>query len=797
LANLKNRGRPAPPVRRFQVAAIRGEGESDEQSRFVAKLNEELGRVADEIESLRAGMPDVSDFVRSDELADAIEEIDQTTLHTSEGGDGAGGGGRRGGRQDAREAAAAAIENAAADAAPPKVDDASAVGTTTDPFQFSLEDHTHQGVNLDAAQTITGVKTFNADVKFGATSIWQQSTNRFGIGLLSPGYSLHIDVSSNDGLRVGDSGNVTASIFRLAGGTRDLLQIGGDFGIASVALGTAVGVAATQQIIMTSSQVTVNPPGGDVDFQVQGDTVPNLLFTDAGTEQVGMNNVLYSWPAADAAGALVSDGAGTLVWSSGAGIDHGALDGLGDDDHTQYFLLTGRAGGQVAQGGTVAADDLDLEATSAAWAIGNAGRIRFLERIELYINGGTVTVGPAVFFAWSDTTDYNMNHAFSWYSAFDMLSEFTYTADPFFDAATFFLRARPIIRAGANLSLGGVPIFLNNAQYSHTAWAMTVTDDYGGICDFAEFLVGGAGNYGTSTYNSFRAMAGFADDFSVYNGFRFDPTMAAGDVTEANAFHCSDYGFAAGVTPDPATHVRRSLYSPGANMSLLQTGPSQVKVPSHNREWTLRREWTLGAAMFGTIVGDWVAAGIAAARFAVTTTTFANLEDATGVYADYSTAAAAGSDAYIFSGSLTRRDYEPSFVATFKTGTAITDVRHWIGLFSAFSFGSATPAIHYAAFRYDTGADGTAFWRCVTDSGTGAPTVTTTGVAVATNTRYRFAISMTSTSVYFYINNLLVATHTATLPGAATNLQMESGVRALGAAVRSLRHGGYLMQENI
>lgn len=48
-------------------------------------------------------------------------------------------------------------------------------------------------------------------------------------------------------------------------------------------------------------------------------------------------------------------------------IDHGSgLSGLGDDDHTQYALLIGRAGGSVLTGGINANDDLTLVATSNA-----------------------------------------------------------------------------------------------------------------------------------------------------------------------------------------------------------------------------------------------------------------------------------------------------------------------------------------------------------------------------------------------------------------------------------------------
>jgi len=47
-----------------------------------------------------------------------------------------------------------------------------------------------------------------------------------------------------------------------------------------------------------------------------------------------------------------------------AGNDHGALLGLGDDDHAIYALLAGRAGGQSLVGGTAAGNPLTLRATA-------------------------------------------------------------------------------------------------------------------------------------------------------------------------------------------------------------------------------------------------------------------------------------------------------------------------------------------------------------------------------------------------------------------------------------------------
>lgn len=73
--------------------------------------------------------------------------------------------------------------------------------------------------------------------------------------------------------------------------------------------------------------------------------------------------------------ASVADGM-TIFWDGGAGqwvssypdteVDHGAISGLGDDDHTQYALLAGRAAGQTLIGGVNASANLDIESTSHA-----------------------------------------------------------------------------------------------------------------------------------------------------------------------------------------------------------------------------------------------------------------------------------------------------------------------------------------------------------------------------------------------------------------------------------------------
>jgi len=62
-----------------------------------------------------------------------------------------------------------------------------------------------------------------------------------------------------------------------------------------------------------------------------------------------------------------------------ASIDHGLIAGLVDDDHTQYALLAGRAGGQALVGGTAASDTLTLESTSNV----TKGVVQILDPLEV------------------------------------------------------------------------------------------------------------------------------------------------------------------------------------------------------------------------------------------------------------------------------------------------------------------------------------------------------------------------------------------------------------------------------
>lgn len=76
-----------------------------------------------------------------------------------------------------------------------------------------------------------------------------------------------------------------------------------------------------------------------------------------------MNGATYSHLTATNLADLTDGGTTTLHSHS---VDHGALSGLADDDHTGYALLAGRAGGQTLTGGTESGNSLTFQTTSNA-----------------------------------------------------------------------------------------------------------------------------------------------------------------------------------------------------------------------------------------------------------------------------------------------------------------------------------------------------------------------------------------------------------------------------------------------
>lgn len=93
---------------------------------------------------------------------------------------------------------------------------------------------------------------------------------------------------------------------------------------------------------------------------------------------------------------LFYDGTKWVASAPDTEIDHGTVSGLLDDDHTQYALLAGRAGGQTLIGGTAASNNLALQSTAHA----TKGVIT-TDSVIRATGDGTIDLGTASF-NWRD-----------------------------------------------------------------------------------------------------------------------------------------------------------------------------------------------------------------------------------------------------------------------------------------------------------------------------------------------------------------------------------------------------------
>jgi hypothetical protein len=125
-----------------------------------------------------------------------------------------------------------------------------------------------------------------------------------------------------------------------------------------------------------------------------------------------------------------------------------------------------------------------------------------------------------------------------------------------------------------------------------------------------------------------------------------------------------------------------------------------------------------------------------------------------------------------------RRDWNPEFYSRIKTGASVNDIRYWVGLFSGTPVASPTPlAVSLAAFRFDTGAADPR-WQFCTGAG-GALSCTDTGIGIAVSTAYTLAVTCGASACVGSINGSVVATNTANLPAANTNLFYHTSITPL------------------
>jgi hypothetical protein len=180
------------------------------------------------------------------------------------------------------------------------------------------------------------------------------------------------------------------------------------------------------------------------------------------------------------------------------GADHGLLAGLADDDHLQYLLLAGRAGGQQAFGGTAASEELQMRGSTDA----NLGIIRMQSPVQF--DAYTISGEPYAFeYAATETPPgafvgggLNMSgvittaNALFIYESFRGAPNITTGVAPGFAAYTV-LQAIPVLNAGVGTNPLNCQV-LNAAPSTRNAFAGVRTSPTVGGVNFAPTVVGAA-----------------------------------------------------------------------------------------------------------------------------------------------------------------------------------------------------------------------------------------------------------------------------------------------------------------
>jgi len=166
--------------------------------------------------------------------------------------------------------------------------------------------------------------------------------------------------------------------------------------------------------------------------------------------------------------------------------DHGGQDGLTDDDHTQYVLLVGRAGGQTLRGGTAASETLTLVSTNN----GTKGKILFgtsaydevSNLLGIGITSPTAVLHLKAGTATASTAPLKFTTGISLTAAEAGAMEFT-TDDLFFTITTGAARKGIILNDGSNLTSGKIPIASTNGRLIDVTAGAHIIDADGSLAD--------------------------------------------------------------------------------------------------------------------------------------------------------------------------------------------------------------------------------------------------------------------------------------------------------------------------
>jgi len=362
------------------------------------------------------------------------------------------------------------------------------------------------------------------------------------------------------GLTIANPGGVLGDpTFALA---NDLAALEG-LATTGIAVRTALDAWATRTLVAPAAGITIANPAG-----LAGDPVFSLANDLAALEALAITG-FAARTAADAWALRTLTGSSTVNITNGAGvagdpvfsvlaggIDHGALGGLGDDDHLGYLRLVGRAGGQTQNGGTTAADNMTINANSAAFAPANTGRILLGERAQLLPFSFSLGANILNALELPSSAVYTHDNAGSLLRGYQFAGEMRYTATPAFGLPGAFFNFASTIRAITSpLTMAPVPVFGSGPAYLADGVLFTMSDALGGFVDGPTFSIVNAGTF-----------------TGIYNGITSLMTLNAGAaLTARRVLNILDATGAGTLTTQIAIRIA-DLTKGGLNLSLVSVG---------------------------------------------------------------------------------------------------------------------------------------------------------------------------------------------------------------------------------
>ena len=277
---------------------------------------------------------------------------------------------------------------------------------------------------------------------------------------------------------------------------------------------------------------------------------------------------------------------------------HSATTGLGNDDHTQYVLKTGRTGGQTIVGGINPSEGLSLQSTSDA----TRGSVYFNDSLRVVNDGGSLTFDPDAtgaqnFIQYTDGTEtvsnvwiaeqftsgtYTINSNTAGIIGFNlasgMIMDYTAVTNPVFSSIASTFNASEEIRATGGATVAGFwatpykAAITFNPTNASTVMGLTDAPDYDSVPIFKVTSSGAFGGTGRMGFHAKSTVS--SGTVPQFRGFVYDDKTGAGTLSLQVGVDIAALGNA--TSNIGIRNADTTVFTSGATQSIASGGATQI-----------------------------------------------------------------------------------------------------------------------------------------------------------------------------------------------------------------------------